>query len=242
VRDSSTATFNLDLSDASNVIRVQARLTELGYLKDFADGRWGSRTRAALGIFKEGNGLPADDKWGTRQQIGHLGRTRSGRLATCRRHAHDEGSSTAILQNPQYIRCRSLCYTSRMTLNERILYHQVHPAKLAADIAAEVISLYFFWQHALAPALLTHFIPPILASAVLLGSGKDFGNIQRSRLGHYLRRYMTPAAQLTRLLGDVVTVFAAWWHSLLGIAVGLLVVVGAWGFGLVFPSAKSIDR
>jgi hypothetical protein len=41
-----------------------------------------------------------------------------------------------------------------MTLKERMLYHQVHPAKLGTDIAAEVTSLYFFWQHELAPALL----------------------------------------------------------------------------------------
>jgi hypothetical protein len=129
-----------------------------------------------------------------------------------------------------------------MTLNERILYHQVHPAKLATDITAEIISLYFFWQHELAPALLIHIVPPIVASAVLLGSGKDFGSVERSRLGSYLRRHMTPAAQLTRLLGDVVTVFAAWWHSLLGIAIGLLIVIGAWGFGLIFPRTVSIDR
>jgi hypothetical protein len=39
VRDSSETIFNPDLSDAGNVVRVQARLTELGYLSDFADGR-----------------------------------------------------------------------------------------------------------------------------------------------------------------------------------------------------------
>jgi hypothetical protein len=121
-----------------------------------------------------------------------------------------------------------------MTLNRRILYHQVHPAKLATDILTSVVSLYFFWQHELAPALLTHIIPPIVASAALIGSGKNFASIQRSSLGRYLDRYMTPAAQLTRLFGDIVTVFAAWWHSLLGIAVGLLIVIGAWSFGLVF--------
>jgi hypothetical protein len=130
----------------------------------------------------------------------------------------------------------------RMTVNERILYHQVHPAKLTTDISAEIISLYFFWQHELALGLLIHIIPPIVASAALIGSGKDFSDIRRSRLGHYLDRRMTPGVQLTRLLGDIVTVFAAWWHSLLGIAAGLLIVVAAWSFGLVFPKALSFDR
>jgi peptidoglycan hydrolase-like protein with peptidoglycan-binding domain len=62
-RDSSAATFGLDLSDIGNVIRMQARLTELGDLKDFSDGRWGARLRTALRAFKASNGLPADEKW-----------------------------------------------------------------------------------------------------------------------------------------------------------------------------------
>jgi hypothetical protein len=127
-----------------------------------------------------------------------------------------------------------------MKLNERILYHQVHPAKLATDIAAEVMSLYFFWEHELALALLIHIIPPIVASAALIG--KDFAGMRHSRLGHYLARYMTPAAQATRLLGDIITIFAAWWHSMLGIAVGLLIVMGAWSYGLAFPNPATIDR
>jgi hypothetical protein len=36
-----------------------------------------------------------------------------------------------------------------VTLKEKILFHQVHPAKLATDIAAAVVSLYFLWQHQL---------------------------------------------------------------------------------------------
>lgn len=36
-----------------------------------------------------------------------------------------------------------------MTLEEKILYHQIHPLKLAADIAGEPVSLYWFWQHKL---------------------------------------------------------------------------------------------
>jgi hypothetical protein len=46
-----------------------------------------------------------------------------------------------------------------MTLNEKILFHQVHPAKLGTDIAAAVVSLYFFWQHQLMLGLVTHVAP-----------------------------------------------------------------------------------
>ena len=55
-----------------------------------------------------------------------------------------------------------------MTLKEKILYHQIHPLKLAADIGCEPVSLYFFWQHDLVLGLATHFVPPIAASLILI--------------------------------------------------------------------------
>jgi hypothetical protein len=86
-----------------------------------------------------------------------------------------------------------------MTLKEKILFHQVHPAKLATDIGAAVISLYFFWQHDLVVGLLIHLIPPPIGSFVVI----RFANLEHyknSQLGAYLVRYMTPTAQTTRLL------------------------------------------
>jgi len=50
--------------------------------------------------------------------------------------------------------------TQYMNLKEKILFHQVHPAKLATDILASIVSLYFFWQHDLVTALLTHSCRP----------------------------------------------------------------------------------
>ena len=86
-----------------------------------------------------------------------------------------------------------------MTLKEKILFHQVHPAKLATDIIAAIVSLYFFWQHDLIVGLVTHFIPPPIGSAAVM----HFANLEpykNSRLGSYLARYMTPARlwRLTR--------------------------------------------
>jgi hypothetical protein len=111
-----------------------------------------------------------------------------------------------------------------MTIKEKILYHQVHPAKPAADIAAAVVSLYFFWQHDLVIGLLTHLLPPPIASFAVI----RFANLEHyknSRLGAYLLRYMTPTAQATRLIGDIITVFAAWFHSHIGIAAGLVIIL-----------------
>ena len=80
-----------------------------------------------------------------------------------------------------------------MTLKEKVLFHQIHPAKLATDIAAAVISLYFLWQHDLVIGLLTHFTPPPIASAAVIRFA-DLDSYKTSRLSAYLARYMTPTA------------------------------------------------
>jgi len=119
-----------------------------------------------------------------------------------------------------------------MTLNEKILFHQVHPAKLATDILSAVVSLYFFWQHELMLGLLTHFAPPPVASAAVMRLA-DLEPYKNSRLGFYLARYMTPTAQAARLAGDLITVVAAWYRFPLGIAGGLALILVAWSYGLV---------
>jgi hypothetical protein len=85
-----------------------------------------------------------------------------------------------------------------MTLSEKILFHQVHPAKLATDIVAALVSLHFLWQHELAIGLVTHFIPPPIGSAAVI----RFANLEPYKTSHidaYLARYMTPTAQAIRL-------------------------------------------
>jgi hypothetical protein len=120
---------------------------------------------------------------------------------------------------------------------EKLLFHQVHPAKLATDIGAAIVSLFFLWQHQLLIGLLTHFIPPLVGSAAVI----CFANLEsykNSRLGAYLVRYMTPTAQLARLAGDLVTVAAAWYQSLAGIAFGLAMIAAAWSYGLVLRQPR----
>jgi hypothetical protein len=48
------------------------------------------------------------------------------------------------------------------------LLHQVHPAKLATDISAELVSGVLLWRQQPAWGLAVHFLPPIVASAVVL--------------------------------------------------------------------------
>lgn len=117
-----------------------------------------------------------------------------------------------------------------MTFSEKVLYHQIHPAKVATDIATEFVSLYFLWRHQLVLGLATHFAPPIVASALLIPFG-SFEAQRNSRLGRYIAWHMTRAVEAVRLAGDIVMVFGAWFRSPVWIAAGLLVVIAAWVSG-----------
>jgi hypothetical protein len=119
-----------------------------------------------------------------------------------------------------------------VTFRERALYHQIHPAKLATDILAAAVSLYFLWRHQLVIGLVTHFVPPIVASALLLAFG-DFERQKASGLGRYVAWHMTRTIEAIRLSGDIVMVFGAWFRSPALIVAGLVVVLAAWISGPV---------
>src|SRR5262249_45826041 len=98
-----------------------------------------------------------------------------------------------------------------MSLQEKILYHQLHPLKLGTDITAAVVSTYFFWEHRLVLGLLAGFIPPIVMSSLLLAT-LDFAWIRDSAVGRYLKRSMTHAMEAVRLAGTLPMFFGAWYH------------------------------
>jgi hypothetical protein len=79
---------------------------------------------------------------------------------------------------------------SSMTLQEKTLYHQIHPLKLGTDIISAVVSVYFLWIHNLPVALLVMFIPAFVASGVLI-TVADFTWIRDSAVGRYLKWSMT---------------------------------------------------
>jgi hypothetical protein len=81
-----------------------------------------------------------------------------------------------------------------MRLKERILYHQIHPLKLATDHGCERVSLYFLWRHNLVLGLTTHFIPPIVSSLLLIRFA-DLEPYKNSKAGAYWQRHMTKTAE-----------------------------------------------
>lgn len=125
-----------------------------------------------------------------------------------------------------------------MTFRGRALYHQIHPLKLAIDILATPPALALFWAHLLIPALLVTFAPSVVVSAALL----RWGRLERQRdsgFGRYLARYMTPAAQAARSLALVVMCIGAWLRVWWIVALGLAIVLLAWGYGLLLGRGKT---
>ncbi len=130
-----------------------------------------------------------------------------------------------------------------MDLSEKVLYHQIHPVKLAADITGSVISTYLMWQRRFGPAMLGAWVPAILGSAVVLRFA-DLERLKQSSFGHYIRQFMTRRTEAWRFAGQVVMWVGAWYHQF------WLIRHRAWcalsgrscGFGTVDERARSGAR
>jgi hypothetical protein len=98
-----------------------------------------------------------------------------------------------------------------MTPQEKGLYHQIHPLKLATDISAEIISLYLFWRRKLVAGLIVGVVPPMIVSFLLM----RFANLEpykQSSVGRYISVAMTPSAIMMRVLGTIVPHLGAWYR------------------------------
>lgn len=121
-----------------------------------------------------------------------------------------------------------------MAFQEKTLYHQIHPAKLFTDWSTGLIALYPFWHHNLIAALLIAFVPPIVASLIIVRCA-DLEKYKQSAFGRYVRQYMTRAVEATRFIGYGIMAVGAWIHAAWAIPVGLLIITLAWLRGVIFP-------
>src|SRR5215210_3875906 len=76
-----------------------------------------------------------------------------------------------------------------MDFSEKVLYHQIHPAKLAADLSGSIVSTYLMWRRRFAWAMLAAFVPAVLASVSVIRYA-DLEQRKHSRFGRYMQRYM----------------------------------------------------
>lgn len=121
-----------------------------------------------------------------------------------------------------------------MSMQEKILYHQIHPLKLLADWVPGLGSIYLMWRHKLAATLLSTFIPAGLGSLIVIKTA-NLEPYRESTFGRYMKRYMTPLWEGVRFFGQVIMWIGGWRHSRRLIFLGLLVVILGWANGLLIP-------
>jgi hypothetical protein len=125
-----------------------------------------------------------------------------------------------------------------MDFNEKVLYHQIHPAKLATDLGGSMLSTYLMRRRKFTWAMLAAFVPAILSS-VLVISYADLERRKRSPFGRYMRRYMDRRVlDAWRFFGQVLMWGGAWYRVGKLVLIGAATVVAAWVSGLWRKPAK----
>jgi len=127
-----------------------------------------------------------------------------------------------------------------MTGRERVLYHQIHPLKLATDLSAGFLSYYLLWRRrlGLGAALLVQLLPAMLVSGALI-RWADLEPQRRSTFGRYIARSMTPSMQATRMAGNIVITVGAWRRRPRLLVIGHLLVLFGWLRGMLFPRREA---
>ena len=114
---------------------------------------------------------------------------------------------------------------------DKLLYHQIHPLKLATDITGGAVSTWLMWRHELALAMLIGWLPSIALTLAML-RWMDFERQRDSALGRYVAFHMTRTAGAVRFAGQGVAWLGAWLHAAWWIPAGAAIVVAGWTYSL----------
>jgi hypothetical protein len=112
-----------------------------------------------------------------------------------------------------------------------VLYHQIHPAKLAADLGGSLVSTYLMWRRRFTWAMLGAFVPATIASVLIIRYA-DLEKRKRSPFGRYIGRYMNRRIEARRFFGQVIIWVGAWHREGRLIPIGWAIVFGAWVSGV----------
>ena len=121
---------------------------------------------------------------------------------------------------------------------ENAVLHQVHPLKLATDIAAAGASTVLLWRRRPLAGLLVRYVPPMVASALVLGFA-DLDRLRGAPAGRYVLRHMPDGAVAVRFAGDTLMALAAWRRSGPGLAAGAALVMAGWSHGVLPRGRRS---
>src|SRR5215208_4034929 len=118
-----------------------------------------------------------------------------------------------------------------MDFGEKVLYHQIHPAKLAADVSGSLLSTYLMRRRRIACAMLGAFVPAVAASVLVIAYA-DLERSKHSPFGRYMQRYMNRRVEAWRFFGQVVIRVGAWYRVGKLMPIGWAIGVAAWASGL----------
>ena len=120
-----------------------------------------------------------------------------------------------------------------MNILDKTLYHQIHPFKLGTDLLTALAAVYLMWLHLWIEGLLLAFVPSLVISLFMLKL-MDFEKQKHSPFGKYIKKYIGRAADTVRSLGFLVMLAGGWFRISWLIAIGFLIVLGAWFNGFLF--------
>ncbi len=123
-----------------------------------------------------------------------------------------------------------------MNFNEKKLYHQIHPLKLCTDISTGLLTTYLLWAHNVVWFLLLFLLPSVIIS-LLLVKFADLEKQKNSAFGNYISKYMTANFEAIRITGQIMMWIAAWFHLIVFIIIGFIIIIGGWLNGLMFKRA-----
>jgi|SRR6266699_151291 len=118
-----------------------------------------------------------------------------------------------------------------MRLADGALIHQVHAAKLGADVSAAIISNVLLWRERPAAAVAVRLLVPVAASGAVLALA-DLDGLSRTRRGRYVLVHMPPSAQAVRLSGDALMGLGAYRRSAPLLLAGAVAIGVGWSHAL----------
>ena len=119
----------------------------------------------------------------------------------------------------------------RMNRHDRLLYHQIHPLKLATDIGTAALASVAFWHHVVLSGLAIGFVPPILVTLALV-RWADLTRYASSPFGRYVRGFMNRRVEAARFVGVALLWGGAWAHRPALIAFAALWILSCWLWGM----------
>ena len=126
-----------------------------------------------------------------------------------------------------------------MQLADKIRVHQVHPAKIGADVTAAVMSNTLLWHGRRKTALAVRIVLPAAGSLAVLTLA-DLDALAHTPQGRYVLAHMPPSAQAVRLAGDALMGFGARRRNVALLLAGAAVVAAGWSHALwPRPSARA---